>query len=181
MGLLLKSLSRVDSLKPATASDPIEDAIHGAPIRQPPRSNALLSPTAIPLEFAASTVSVSVGHPDPATPRQIDTSTICLVVAADEPIAPCSDEPISLEALFAVPFPSETTDGVALARTESQTSAQTAAPDLATALDRLEQLQQTLAEDVAEQEAAPHNPSPNTPESRRPGARCRFADGRCAQ
>jgi Mrp family chromosome partitioning ATPase len=168
MGLLLKSLSRIDTSRPAAAIEPIEDSPHRATIREPSRGNMAPMASAVLVEFEASTVNVAVRQVSPATPLEIDTSTFCLTIPADEPFAPSSDAPISLEALFAVPFPSEATDGaahpiapaVALPPpSRPQTPHQTVPSDFATALDRLDQLQQTLADDLAHQETARHSPS----------------------
>jgi len=189
MGLLLKSLSRVDSLRLATAPAPIDEAPR-APIREASRSNVVPEPTAVPLEFAASmanvtarhavpaapletgtsTANVTARHAIPAAPRGIDTSTICLAIPADEPSAPFSDEPISLEALFAVPFPSADLATAPMAPTvalaapsKPSVSPQTAPSDFATALNRLEQLQQTLAQDFEDSQGARHSPSSDAP------------------
>jgi hypothetical protein len=235
MGLLLKSLSRVDSLKSAAAIEPGENPHDRATIHESPRGNMTPAATAVPLESEASTVSLAIrprdpatpleidtsticlaissgeppaairrdpatpleidtstvclaipsGEPpaairprDPATPLETDTSTICLTIPADEPPAPFTDLPISLEALFAAPFPSEATDAtprptapaISLAPpSQPPTSPQIALSNLATALDRLEQLQQALAEDGTHPEATVHGPpSPNTPQSTTP-------------
>ena len=106
MGLLLKSLSHIDSLKPAAAIEPSEAPPHRALVRKLPRGDTAPAATAVPLEFEASTVDVAARHGQPATPLAIDTSTVCLTIPADDPFTPPSDVPISLDALFAAPFPS---------------------------------------------------------------------------
>jgi hypothetical protein len=167
MGLLLKSLSRIDSLQPAVAFEPIEEPLHGAAKRDATSGKGAPAATAVPLEFEASTVCVAASLGGPAIPLQIDTSTIYLTITANEPSAPFSDEPISLEALFAVPFPSDAAVGERALAVASEpdpvlcTSPQTAPSDFATALDRLEQLQQTLVEGFAHAEAPQHGPFPN--------------------
>jgi Mrp family chromosome partitioning ATPase len=157
MGLLLKSLSRIDSLKPADES--VEEPLHRAAKREPSRGNVSPPATAAPIESEASALSVAFRPPDPASPLEIHTSTICLTIA-DEPCAPSSDIPISLDALFAAPFASETTAGAA--RPPAVPS------DLATTLDRLDQLQQTLTEDITRSQVTAQSPSRNTPQASAP-------------
>jgi len=173
MGLLLKSLSHIDSLKPAAAIEPSEAPPHRALVRKLPRGDTAPAATAVPLEFEASTVDVAARHGQPATPLAIDTSTVCLTVPADEPSGPPSEVPISLDALFAAPFPSAAKDGAARAiaptaalapQSKLPASPQTASSDLATTLDRLEELQKSLGEDFAQPEAAPYGPS-NAPQA----------------
>lgn len=182
MGLLLKSLSRIDSLIPATTIEPTEEGSYRSSAGKRSHGNVVPKPTALLLENQSSTLQIAVRPMEPAVPHEsqaatvhiaarptdlatplaIDTATSCLTISANEPVAASSDLTISLEALFAVPFPSSATENPAAGLTaplRPQAPPQTAPTDFSTALERLEQLQQTLADDIASTHAAPYRPS----------------------
>jgi Mrp family chromosome partitioning ATPase len=177
MGLLLKSLSRIDSLTPAAVIEPPEETPRATrePSRVAPERIAVplenrasrveiaIRPAdlAVPHENQAATVQIAARPTDLAAPLETSTSTTYLAISAEEPLAPTSDVPVSLEALFAVPFPSSATHALAAitAPVGPQAASPAAPADFSTALERLEQLQQTLADDVASTHAAPYRPS----------------------
>src|ERR1051325_5380458 len=106
MGLLLKSLSRIDSLIPGTAIEPTEEGSYRSSIGERSHGNVVPKLTALPLENQSSTLQIAVrptdlavphenqaatlqiaARPeDLATPLQIDTSTACLTISANEPV-----------------------------------------------------------------------------------------------